>query len=104
MQECLTNVHRHSGSKKATIRISREADGVSLEIEDQGTGMSPEKLARIQRESSGVGITGIRERVRHLAGVMKIESSERGTKVSVAIPVSTTSESGTMTQQPKAAG
>jgi signal transduction histidine kinase len=109
MQECLTNVHRHSGSKKATIRISRQADRVSLEIEDQGKGMSPEKLVAIQRQRSGVGITGIRERVRHFGGLLNIQSSDCGTRISVTIPASAASvaaisEPQTPSRQTKAVG
>ena len=48
VQECLTNVHRHSGSTKATIRIAREGDHVFLKVQDEGKGMSTEKLSEIQ--------------------------------------------------------
>jgi PAS domain S-box-containing protein len=106
IQECLTNVHRHSGSKNAAIRISRETESVSLEIEDEGKGISPEKLAGIQGRSSGVGITGIRERARHFGGVVDIQSSGRGTKILVNLPVSKTanSEPESALEQTKAAG
>jgi PAS domain S-box-containing protein len=106
MQEGLTNVHRHSGSKKATIRIAREADGVSLEIEDEGRGISPERLARIQRQGSGVGITGIRERIRHFGGLMNIQSCESGTRISVMIPTSVAAVSApeTTSRETKTAG
>jgi signal transduction histidine kinase len=106
MQECLTNVHRHSASKTAAIRISRDAQAVSLEIEDDGKGIPVEKLAGIQERGSGVGITGIRERVRHFGGVVNIQSNERGTKIAVSLPaaITETSESGNALQQTKAAG
>jgi len=87
VQEGLTNIHRHSGSETAQIRIYREADGVCVAIRDQGKGMSPEKLAQIQAQGSGVGIRGIRERVRRLNGEMKIESGSTGTTILVTIPV-----------------
>lgn len=87
LQEGLTNIHRHSESKNAMIRISRNGDKVSLHIEDQGKGMPPEKLAAIQVHRSGVGITGIRERVRHFGGVVDIQSSDGGTKIVVNLPV-----------------
>jgi signal transduction histidine kinase len=48
VQECLNNIHRHSGSTKATIRIAREGDHVFLEVQDEGKGMSTEKLSAIQ--------------------------------------------------------
>jgi signal transduction histidine kinase len=86
VQECLTNVHRHSGSKTATIRMERAADGVGVEVEDQGKGIPAEKLDGSNNIRSGVGIAGIQERVRHFRGTVQIESSARGTKVSVRMP------------------
>ena len=86
VQECLTNVHRHAGSTKALIRIAREGDQVFLEVQDQGSGMSPDKLSQIQSHGSGVGIRGMRERVRQLKGHLEIVSDSRGTKVSVTLP------------------
>jgi PAS domain S-box-containing protein len=105
VQECLTNIHRHSASKTATIRLSRTAESVSLQIQDEGKGISAEMLARIQAQRSGVGITGIRERVRHFRGVMDIQSSGRGTKISVTFPIlmSATSEPKEILQQSTAA-
>src|SRR6202521_152723 len=89
VQEGLTNIHRHSGSKTATIRLSRSADSVLLTIEDHGKGISPEKLVAIRAQRTGVGITGMRERVRHLKGVMDIQSNGTGAKISVRFPVPT---------------
>jgi len=87
MQECLTNIHRHSESKMAKVMLSRTGETVSLEIEDDGKGISPEKLAKIRAQHSGVGITGMRERVRHLGGVLDIQSNGKGTNISVTFPV-----------------
>ena len=86
VQECLTNIHRHSGSKSATIRVAQDNDGVSLVIEDQGKGITPEKLSEIQSQGSGVGIRGMRERTRHFGGHMLIESNSKGTKISFKFP------------------
>jgi len=85
VQECLTNVHRHAESTKALIRIAREGDLVFLEVQDQGKGMSPDKLSQIQSHGSGVGIRGMRERVRHLKGVMDIQSNGTGATISVTL-------------------
>jgi PAS domain S-box-containing protein len=90
VQECLTNIHRHSGSKTATINVSRDAENVFLEIQDEGTGIPDEKLTAIRTQRSGVGFTGMRERVRHLRGILNIQSSSNGTKISATFPVSTT--------------
>jgi signal transduction histidine kinase len=86
VQECLTNVHHRSGSKNATIRIAREAGSVYLEVQDQGKGMSPEKLSEVHSQGSGVGIGGMRERVHQLEGNMIIQSGGCGTKISVTLP------------------
>jgi PAS domain S-box-containing protein len=103
VQECLTNIHRHSGSRTASIWLSKTDTSVSLEIEDDGKGIPAEQLARIQGQRSGVGITGMWERVRHLKGVMNIQSNSKGTKVSVTLPIAATSESAT-TRHAGAAG
>jgi PAS domain S-box-containing protein len=88
VQECLTNIHRHSEAKNAIIRIARVKDGVSVEVSDDGRGMPAEKLAEIQLRGSGVGIAGMRERVRQFQGDMRIESNSSGTKILVSIPSS----------------
>jgi signal transduction histidine kinase len=87
VQECLTNIHRHSESKTASIRIARESNQISLDIEDQGKGMSPRRLAEIQSGRSGVGISGMRERLRQFDGTMKIESDSSGTRIFATIPL-----------------
>ncbi len=89
VQECLTNIHRHSGSKTALIRIEREENNVHVEVEDQGKGMSPERLAEIQSQGTGVGIRGMRERVRHFRGDLIIESNVSGTRVYANLPLKT---------------
>lgn len=87
VQECLTNIHRHAESKTATIRVARENGSLCIEVRDQGKGISPERLAEIESRGSGVGIAGIRERVRHFGGTMKIESDQTGTRVFASIPL-----------------
>ena len=105
VQECLTNIHRHSRSKTAAIRLTRDAERVLFVVEDDGTGMPEEKLPANRAQRSGVGITGMRERVRHLKGTMDIESSAKGTKISVTFPLSTTvnSEQAIVERRAKAA-
>ncbi|HEX5317048.1 MAG TPA: PAS domain-containing sensor histidine kinase, partial [Candidatus Kapabacteria bacterium] len=88
VQEGLTNVHRHSESRTAAVHIERTPDAISLVVRDEGKGIAPERLAEIQTESSsGVGVRGMRERVRQFGGEMKIESTGEGTKVIVTIPM-----------------
>jgi len=89
VQESLTNIHRHSGSKTALIRIEREANNVQVEVEDHGSGMSSERLAEIQSKGTGVGIRGMRERVRQFRGNLVIESNGFGTRLCATLPLNT---------------
>jgi PAS domain S-box-containing protein len=88
VQESLTNIHRHSGSKRATIEIFRTPEHVLLEVRDEGKGISREKLAEIQSRGAGFGIRGMRERARQFDGEMTIESDGTGTLFRVTIPMS----------------
>jgi PAS domain S-box-containing protein len=87
LQESLTNIHRHSESKTASIRIDRESNQITLDIRDQGKGMSSERMAEIQSGRSGVGIRGMRERLRQFEGTMNIESDSSGTRIFATIPL-----------------
>lgn len=88
VQECLINIHRHSGSAKASILISQSADQIILEVDDEGRGMSAEELADIASGAAlGVGLRGMRERIKDLGGEMEILSSGQGTKVRATIPL-----------------
>jgi PAS domain S-box-containing protein len=87
IQEAVTNIHRHSGAKKAWISISRSEGQVTAEVRDDGTGMSPDRLTQIRSGGSGVGIRGMRERIRQFQGSMQIDSDTTGTKIAVAIPI-----------------
>lgn len=89
VQECLTNIHRHSASKTACIQLTRHANRIALTVEDSGKGMSRARLAEIQSGVSGLGIRGIRERLLQIGGNLEVESDSSGTKVSVSIPLST---------------
>jgi PAS domain S-box-containing protein len=97
VQESLTNIHRHSGSKTGTIRLSRDADGIAVEIRDYGKGLSPEKLAQIRTHRTGIGLTGMRERVRHYHGQMDFQSNGNGTTISVNFPVTVTQSTASET-------
>jgi PAS domain S-box-containing protein len=95
VQECLTNIHRHSGSKNAFIKIVREPDRVLVEVRDQGKGISRERRAEIHSNGVGVGIRGMRERLRQYRGEMIIDSNPAGTTVMVTIPLSQEQVAGT---------
>jgi signal transduction histidine kinase len=87
VQECLTNVHRHSASSIAIVRLNHEQERVRLEVEDAGKGISREKQLAFKSEGRmGVGIRGMRERVRQFGGTLEIKSSPSGTRVIVDLP------------------
>ena len=87
VQESLTNIHRHSGSRTAALRIARGAGRLLLEVEDQGSGIPADKLREIQTQGSGVGLAGMRERVLHFNGDIRITSLSTGTRIAVTFPV-----------------
>ncbi|MGA9527860.1 MAG: DUF4118 domain-containing protein [Terriglobales bacterium] len=88
LQEGLTNVHRHSGASAVNINVRGEAGQIYLEISDNGRGIPDERLTQLQDgDGVGVGLAGMRERVRELRGSMEIHSGNTGTQVSVAIPL-----------------
>jgi PAS domain S-box-containing protein len=88
VQECITNIHRHAESKTASIQVARQDQKVCIEIRDEGKRISPERLVEIQSSrGSGVGIGGIRERLRQFNGELKIESNCSGTTVVASIPI-----------------
>ncbi len=87
VQESLTNVLRHSGAESCEIQIDRSPQAVTVEIKDDGKGISEEKLAAINEGRSGVGIRGMRDRVRHLNGDLHVRSTGSGTTISIALPL-----------------
>ncbi len=89
LQESLTNIHRHSGSQTATIRIRLANGSVSLAIEDRGKGFGDRNTETTQ---SGVGIASMRERVRELGGDLQIDSRATGTTVTAVIPMTPLTE------------
>ncbi len=87
VQECLTNIHRHSGSKTADITMWSNSREVGLDVRDQGKGIPAERLTSVQAQGGGVGIRGMRERIHPFHGVMEIESNSSGTRISFRIPI-----------------
>ena len=89
VQESLTNVHRHSGSKLAIVRLEVAGNLSQVWVIDYGRGIPPERLSlHPERSSIGVGILGMRERLRQLGGELDITSSQEGTTVHGTIPLS----------------
>jgi len=81
VQEALSNIHRHSGSGTASIRLLRGPSGVALEVNDAGSGMRGES-------TPGVGIASMRERAQQLGGSLDVVSPHEGTTVRAVIPSS----------------
>jgi signal transduction histidine kinase len=84
LQESLTNIHRHSGSKTATIHVGADSRQAWIEIQDEGKGKDDGNSASFR---PGIGIMGMRERVKYLGGVLEITSNHNGTRVKAVIPL-----------------
>lgn len=95
LQESLTNIHRHSGSTKAEVELKLFPDRVILEVRDHGTGIPQALLRNFQDKgtNSGVGLAGMRERLRELGGRLDIRSGH-GTVISATMPLSQTANDG----------
>ena len=87
VQECLTNVHRHSGSRSCAVKVFQENEELHVEIRDQGKGISNDKRSKLTSSGGGVGLRGMQERIRQLGGTLTITSSENGTTVLATLPI-----------------
>ncbi|HXZ79905.1 MAG TPA: sensor histidine kinase [Terriglobales bacterium] len=90
VQEALINIHRHSNSPSARVRLTRSANEVGLEVEDVGKGIPPDKQAEMNSAgSTGVGIRGMRERLHQLGGSLEINSNSgrKGTVIVARLPI-----------------
>ena len=89
LQEALTNVHRHSGSRNARVRLFATEDEALLEVSDDGQGIAPELLHRVRNEGAlGIGLRGMTERMHQLGGQLHIESTpEQGTTITAVAPI-----------------
>jgi signal transduction histidine kinase len=87
IQECLTNIHRHANSPTASIRLVRAPEGIQVEIADSGTGIASHRT-RAGRIVEGIGLMGIKERMRQFGGSVTVTSSEQGTRIIATLPAS----------------
>jgi len=89
LQECLTNILRHSGSKKAEVRLEIAGQEVVLSVRDYGKGMTREQIEKFMTSGTdvGVGLGGMRERVRDLGGKVELQTPGAGTTVKVTLPL-----------------
>lgn len=90
LQESLTNVHRHSGSATAEVRLVLDNGNVVLRVGDNGKGIPTANIDEMGQDgvgSAGVGLRGMSERVRQVGGKFEASSNGRGTAVTATIPV-----------------
>jgi PAS domain S-box-containing protein len=89
VQQSLANIHRHSESKVARIRLKVESEQLAVEISDEGRGFPSEILAKFRESGQlpGVGISGMRERMNALRGTFDIVSGASGTTVTARLPL-----------------
>src|SRR6185437_5265295 len=89
LQESLTNVLRHANSESVDVDVRLGEQRIELEVRDYGKGLPPELLKRFKAsgEGAGVGLSGMRERIRQLDGALEIQSSENGTSIRVTLPL-----------------
>ena len=96
LQESLTNVHRHSGSPTARVRLRTEGHSAILEVEDHGIGVPAEALdsSRDDGATLGVGLRGMNERIRQLGGKLEVISLGKGTTVRATLPLGEAARDG----------
>jgi signal transduction histidine kinase len=87
LQEALSNIRQHSGAGRVAVRLSDAAGGVGMEIEDDGHGFDPAAVVPDEEGQSGIGLVGMRERLRLLGGSLEIESAAGGpTTLTATLP------------------
>ena len=91
VQECLTNVYRHSGSDSCSVTMTREDGHLRLEIRDRGKGI-PQPGKAAEHSCSGLGLRGMQERVRQLGGTLDIVSTDGGTTVTAVLLIPSSDE------------
>jgi two-component system, NarL family, sensor kinase len=89
LQESLTNITKHAESATVDVLLRLEQNVISLSVRDYGKGISAERLAKMNGSGSdaGVGIAGMRERLKELGGRLEIESDSTGTLLKATVPL-----------------
>lgn len=87
IQESLTNVCRHANSESARVEIEKQSETVTVRVRDYGEGLPPEIANRNISSGLGVGVSGMRERVRQFGGDLTISRAEPGTLIEARIPI-----------------
>jgi signal transduction histidine kinase len=88
LQEALTNIHRHARTERAEVSLGLHSSEIVLDVVDYGKGMPTAKLSRFVKSGTagGVGLAGMRERIREIGGNLQIVSNSEGTQVTVSVP------------------
>jgi signal transduction histidine kinase len=88
LQESLTNVHRHSGAKRADVSLNTVGNSVVLRIKDYGKGMPAQVLQNLRESGAGqgVGLAGMTERIHEIGGRLEINSGASGTEIVARVP------------------
>jgi PAS domain S-box-containing protein len=87
VQESLTNVYRHANTDRASVEINKQAECVVISVRDYGKGLPREISGKMPSSNLGVGITGMRERIRQFGGELTLSRAEPGTLVEARIPL-----------------
>lgn len=89
LQESLTNVHRHSGANEVEVHLTKDGSVITLVVQDYGKGIPRDVLEHFAKSGTnvGVGLAGMRERVKELGGEFELQSGKKGTILKVVIPV-----------------
>lgn len=94
LQASLSNVHRHAHSPSVDVRFAIHAGEAQLEVKDYGKGIDPGLLQQFNNSGggSGIGLAGMRERLREMGGRLEVESDGNGTLIRAVIPISAFAE------------
>jgi signal transduction histidine kinase len=86
VQEALTNVFRHSGARKGWVTLVKEQSQVLVTVRDDGKGI-PDHVVELRPDSVGIGIGGMRQRVKEFGGELRLQNTSPGTLVEAVIPI-----------------
>jgi signal transduction histidine kinase len=86
VQEALTNVFRHSAARSVRIALRAERDRIALTVRDDGKGI-PKQVERFRGGSIGVGVSGMRQRIRECGGELKLQNANPGTLLEAVVPL-----------------
>jgi signal transduction histidine kinase len=87
VQEALTNIYKHADSDSARVEVDKQPEWVVVRVRDYGKGIPWDSRERERTARLGVGITGMRERIRQFGGELTVVRAEPGTLVEAKIPL-----------------